>query len=157
MGAGRPRKPDALKEQAGTLQPSRRLEPSMKPATLDSIEMPPDDLPEIGKQEWYRVMNQLQPLKVLTAADLSILKSYCQQVATMEEAGRMLNTEGYTIIMHNKGGGVYPVKSPWVSIYNEASDRVLKLGQQFGFTPSSRTRIVVPSQAKKEDGFSDFE
>ncbi|MCC2547706.1 phage terminase small subunit P27 family [Hymenobacter sp. BT175] len=150
-------KPDALKAQKGTLRPSRKLEPSMKPAVLESFEMAPDDLPEKGQQEWNRVMQQLQPLKVLTPADLSILKSYCQHVATMDIASSKLRTEGYTTTITNKGGGSYETKSPWVGIYNEASDRAAKLGQQFGFTPSSRTRIVVPTPEKKEDGFSQFD
>lgn len=154
--AGRPPKPDAVKAQKGTLRPSRKLEPSMSPAVLESFEMAPADLPETGQQEWTRVMNQLQPLKVLTPADLSILKSYCRHVATMDKAAEKLDTEGHTILMTNKGGGSYEIKSPWVSIYNEASDRAAKLGAQFGFTPSSRTRIVVPSKDKPKDGFDAF-
>ncbi len=149
--AGRPRKPDELKELAGTLQRSRRLEPSVQLERLSSFEMPPTDLPEVGQQEWVRVMQQLQPLGVLTAVDLSLLKSYCQHVATMELAATELNRPGgYLTLMTNKGGGSYPIKSPWVGIYNEASDRAGKLGQQFGFTPSSRTRIVAPGKPEKE-------
>lgn len=147
--AGRPRKTDEEKALKGTLQPSRRLEPSVKLAKLTNFELPPADLPEVGKQEWQRVMQQLQPLGVLTAVDLSLLKSYCQHVATMETAANQLATEGYTTTMRNKGGGSYEIKSPWVTIYNEASDRASKLGQQFGFTPSSRTRIVAPTDTAK--------
>jgi P27 family predicted phage terminase small subunit len=148
--AGRPPKTDQEKALKGTLRPSRVLEPSVKLSKLTSFELPPADLPAIGKQEWQRVMQQLQPLGVLTAVDLSLLKSYCQHVATMELAAEELNKPGgYLTMMTNKGGGSYPIKSPWVGIYNEASDRANKLGQQFGFTPSSRTRIVAPTDKDK--------
>lgn len=128
----------------------------MKPTALLTFEMAPADLPETGQQEWNRVMQQLQPLGVLTPSDLSLLKSYCRHVAIMQEASDMLDTEGYVISV---GGAFGPkaAKNPWVVIYNDASDRAAKLGQQFGFTPSSRTRIVVPTPAKKADGFTDFE
>ncbi|MGY3091095.1 P27 family predicted phage terminase small subunit [Hymenobacter sp. UYAg731] len=156
--AGRPRKPDELKAQKGTLQPSRRLEPSVKLAKLESFELPPADLPEAGRAEWSRVMQQLQPLGVLTAVDLSLLKSYCRHIATMELAATKLDEPGgYTTTMQNKGGGSYEIKSPWVAIYNEASDRASKLGQQFGFTPSSRTRIVAPKQQPEADPWAELD
>jgi P27 family predicted phage terminase small subunit len=155
--AGRPRKPDEVKALKGTLQPSRRLEPSLKPSVLSSFEMAPEDLPEAGQREWNNVMQQLQPLKVLASTDLPLLKSYCQQVATMELAAKELNKEGgFITTITNKGGGSYDTKSPWVSIYNEASDRASKLGQQFGFTPSSRTRIVAPQADKPKDDWEDL-
>jgi P27 family predicted phage terminase small subunit len=148
--AGRPRKTDEEKALKGTLQPSRRLEPSVKLAKLTDFALPPAGLPEVGRQEWLRVMQLLQPLGVLTDVDLSLLKSYCQHVATMELAAEELNKPGgYLTMMTNKGGGSYPIKSPWVGIYNEASDRANKLGQQFGFTPSSRTKIVAPTDKDK--------
>jgi P27 family predicted phage terminase small subunit len=148
--AGRPPKPDQLKALTGTLRPSRKTPGAVRLEKLPSFELPPQELPDAGQQEWVRVMQQLHPLGVLTAVDLSLLKSYCQHVATMQHAAAELNAGGYTIIMHNKGGGIYPIKSPWVAIYNEASDRASKLGQQFGFTPSSRTRIVAPKKDKSE-------
>ncbi|MBG8552346.1 phage terminase small subunit P27 family [Hymenobacter sp. BT594] len=129
----------------------------MRLPKLDTIEMAPDDLPEIGQAEWYRVVKQLTPLGVLNGADLSLLKSYCHHVATMEAAAAQLKEGGYTTIMTNKGGGSYEIKSPWVTIYNEASDRAAKLGQQFGLTPSARTRISVPAKTEEEkDGWDEL-
>ena len=148
---GRPAKPDALKALQGTLRPSRQTPGAVALEKLPSFELPPDALPEVGQREWLRVMAQLHPLGIVAAVDLSLLQSYCQHVATMALATEELRA-GHTIMMHNKDGGVYPVKSPWVSIYNEASDRACKLGQQFGFTPSSRTRLTVkPPEAPEAD------
>lgn len=154
--AGRPTKPDAIKDLKGTLRPSRKLEPSLKPPVLSSFEMAPTDLPEAGQREWNNVMQQLQPLKVLASTDLPLLKSYCRHVATMELAAKKLDTEGFTTTITNKGGGSYETKSPWVSIYNEASDRASKLGQQFGFTPSSRTRVVAPAKETPKDEWEEL-
>ena len=151
--------PTALKKLKGTHRPSRDAANQMSLPKIESIEAAPSDLPVRARVEWYRVVNSLTPLGVLTVADLSLLKSYCQHVASMELAAEKLNQPGgYTTLMQNKGGGSYEMKSPWVTIYNEASDRAAKLGQQFGLTPSSRTRISAPAKPDKpEDPWQTFE
>lgn len=148
--AGRPRLPDELKAQKGTLQACRTLEPAVRFGKLDCFMLPPDDLPDVGKEEWIRVMQQLHPLGVLAAVDLSLLKSYCRHVATMEAAAKALDIEGHVIFVDG-AFGLKAAKNPWAAIYNEASDRASKLGQQFGFTPSSRTRIVAPAKQPEAD------
>lgn len=149
--------PTAVKKLKGTHRPGRDAPHAMTLPKLDTIQMAPEDLPEIGKQEWYRVVNELAPLGVLNGADLSLLKSYCQHVATMEAAAKALAAGGYTTTMTNKGGGSYAIKSPWVAIYNEASDRAARLGQQFGLTPSARTRISAPPPEKPKNEWEAFD
>ena len=152
---GRPRIPDELKAQKGTLQACRALEPAVRFGKLDSFVLPPKDLPSAGREEWNRVMGQLHPLGILTSVDLSLLKSYCHHVAAMEEAAAKLAEEGHVIFMDG-AFGPKPTKNPWAVVYNEASDRASKLGQQFGFTPSSRTRIVAPTKQPEADPWADM-
>lgn len=156
MPAGRPPKPKALKELQGTHRKGRDLPDEMNVQPLHTVPMPPADLPEPAHAVWYRVSSQLMAAKVLSVLDLEMLKAYCYQMYVMDLATEELKA-GYTIIMQNKGGGVYPVKSPWVAIYNDALSHAKNLAIQFGLTPSSRTKISS-GQLKKEsnnpyDGF----
>ena len=142
--------PTALKKLKGTHRPSRDAANQMSLPKIESIEAAPSDLPVRARVEWYRVVNSLTPLGVLTVADLSLLKSYCQHVATMELAAEKLKEEGHVVDVMG-AFGAKATKNPWVTIYNEASDRAAKLGQQFGLTPSSRTRISAPAPKEKEE------
>lgn len=148
--------PAEIKKKRGTHRPSRDAPDPMQAAPLTTIPTAPDDLPERGRQEWYRAAGQLAAFGILATVDLVLLHQYCRCVVTMEEAQHHLSTEGYTITMHNKGGGMYPVKSPWVSIYNEALTLTLKIAQQYGFTPSSRTKISAPKADQPEDPWQEL-
>lgn len=143
MPAGRPPKPKAIKELQGTHRKSRDLPDEMTVPALKSVPMPPEDLPQAAHSVWYRVAAELQALKVLSSLDLDMLKAYCYQVHLMDLALHHIETEGLTIIMQNKGGGIYPVKSPYIAIYNDALTQSRSLAIQFGLTPSSRTKIAT--------------
>jgi len=154
MPAGRPPKPKAIKELQGTHRKSRDIHNGMEVAPVSSVPMPPEELPVEVHPVWYRVASQLQALKVLSTLDIDMLKAYCYQLYVMDLAQEKLK-EGYTIMMENKGGGKYPVKSPWVSIYNEALAHAKNLAIQFGLTPSARTKISLgQTKEEKKNGFS---
>src|SRR5690349_21438389 len=136
---GPSKQPKALKELKGTHRPSRETPEAMELATMDSLPTAPDDLPEAGKQAWYRVVEQLQALKILTILDYDMLKSYCFQISVMEEAQSELEKPGGKI---QKMGASF-VKSPWVGIYNDAASQANRIAQQFGFTPAARTKISL--------------
>lgn len=148
------KQPKELKKLKGTHRKDKDLpgEISIKPLT--TIPPPPEDLPEKAQKTWYNVCSQLAALKILTSLDLDALKAYCFQIYTMDESIKVLKEEGFTVIMTNKGGGSYPVKSPYITIYNDALSHVNRIGQQFGFSPSSRTKISVGQiQEEKKNSF----
>lgn len=49
----------------------------------------------------------------------------------------------------------FPVQSPYVSIANVQSERMLRILAEFGMTPASRTRFTV-SKPDGEDAFAKF-
>jgi P27 family predicted phage terminase small subunit len=149
--------PKEVKKLRGTYQANKELPNQMEAAPLATLPAAPEHLPPAAQREWYKVASELENLKMLSILDIKMLEAYCYQVALVEEARHMLETEGKTIILQNKGGGMYPVKSPWITIHNEALSIALKLAQQYGLTPSARTRISM-GQVKEEkknpfDGF----
>lgn len=148
------KQPKELKKLKGTYRKYKDLPNEMSAAPLLTIPTPPNDLPAPTHDTWNKICAQLAVLKILTPLDLDAIKQYCFQKHMMDTAMEKLNTEGYTVIMTNKAGGSYPVKSPWVSIYNEAATQVNRIGQQFGMSPSARTKISVGQvKEEKKNGF----
>lgn len=149
MGKGRIPLPAEIKKLKGTNRKHRETPNAMAVSALEDIPMPPADLPEQAQKTWYSICSQLAALKVLSPLDLDALKAYCFQIYIMDQTMAEILDKGYTVIMTNATGGSYPVKSPAIAIYNEALTHANRIGQQFGFSPSSRTKISL-GQVKEE-------
>lgn len=143
------KQPKELKQVKGTHRKSRDLPDAMSVKPLTNVPMAPADLPEPAHKTWYSVCSQLLASQILSVLDLDALKAYCFQIWVMDEAMENLKSQGFTITITNKGGGSYETKSPYIAIYNDALAHVNRIGQQFGFSPSSRTKISL-GQAKPE-------
>jgi P27 family predicted phage terminase small subunit len=100
---------------------------------------------------------ELHAKGLLATVDLALLRAYCYQVALMLEAEEELEMNGKTETRHTANGS-HSVRSPWVAILADATEKVNKLGQQFGFSPASRTRISAPQKPESDDksGFAVF-
>jgi len=64
------------------------------------------------------------------------LAIFCQAWAGWLEANQALEKFGQ--VMNSPNG--YPVQSPFVSIAKNHAETMLKIAQQYGFTPASRGR-----------------
>jgi len=84
-------------------------------------------------------------MRVLTRIDGNALARYCQLWARWKKAE----------LFAQKHGEVYPLKDesgrtkclmpfPQVAIANKLAAQLTRLEQEFGMTPSARTRISVP-------------
>ncbi len=140
---GPPKQPTKLALAKGTHQASRRLLNEMDFQPLVKAPRAPKHFNKRAKKEWRNVCSNLVAIKMLYLVDIPQLQAYCFQVSIMEQAEIELSTTDYVVKETNKGGYEYKTKSKWMSIYNEALDRVNKLGREFGLTPSSRTRISM--------------
>lgn len=157
MAGGRPPKPKEIKQLKGTHRKGRDTPNEMSVEPLSTIPTAPHDLPEASQKTWYSVCSQLSALKILSSLDLDALKAYCFQVYVMDEAMERLTSEGFTTVITNKGGGSYETKSPYISIYNDALSQVNRIGQQFGFSPSSRTKISIgQTKGKSNNPYEEF-
>lgn len=136
--------PTKLAIAKGTHQASRRLPNEMDFQPLVKAPRAPKHLNKKAKKEWRIVCSNLIAIKMLYLVDLPQLQAYCFQVSILEDAQvKLSEADGYVVTETNKGGHEYQAKSKWMSIHNEALDRVNKLGREFGFSPSSRTRISM--------------
>jgi P27 family predicted phage terminase small subunit len=155
---GPPRKPTAQKKLEGTHRKDREAPNALTFDPLrDALDPPIDLKPEAARQCWATVARELNLKGMLTTVDLALLRAYCYHVALMLEAEQELEANGKTTTLTNKNGSSYLVKSPWIGILSDATEKVHKIGQQFGFSPASRTRISMPEEkGKQRSGFAAF-
>lgn len=114
-----------------------------KPTTLK----PPTFLDKVGKQEWNRVAPELAEFGLLTNSDQMALAIYCQAVSEFVAADAVIKKKGpdYT----SDKGNILP--RPQVAMRRSAAMRILKACQEFGMTPSARSRMVVNVKGKQKD------
>lgn len=134
---GRKPKPTALKLLEGN--PSRRALNRSEPKPPTSIPECPDWLEDEAKAEWVRVGEILGNMGVITEVDATAFAGYCQAYARWREAEEFLSQHG-SIIRTPNG---YLQQVPQVSIAQTNLKIMLKFCEQFGLTPSARSRITA--------------
>lgn len=146
MKPGRPPKPTSLKLVHGN--PGRR--PIEKGEAMPLVEVPdyPEHLTAEAKAEWDRITPLLLRYRLVTVIDTAALALYCQAYGRWKEA------ESKIAEMRGKGGdgllvkapSGYPIQNPYLAIANRAMEDCHKYLQQFGLSPSARTRVTVSLQ-----------
>ena len=133
-----------------THRPLPKNEP--KPDVPNKLPNAPKTLDAVGKKEWRRVGRELHKLGVLTELDLTAFEAYCATYSTWQEATERIQKTGVLI----KAPSGYPIVSPYVSIANKAMIEMRKWLVEFGMTPSSRARVVVPNEKKESDPLEQY-
>lgn len=136
---GRKPKPTTLKLLTGN--PGKRRLNDREPNSPAGIPICPDWLDDEAKAEWGRVTQELDAMGVLTLADRSALSAYCKAWSRWVEAEEQVRKFGMIVKSPEKG---FPMKSPYLSVADQALEAMRKLLVEFGLTPSSRSRLRLP-------------
>ncbi len=104
----------------------------------------PDWLDEDAKQLWAETAPLLVQMRILTKADRQALARYCQTWSRWRKAEMFLQKYGESYPLKDDEGKV-KCFMPWpqVSSANKLAGTLARLEQEFGLTPSARTRIDV--------------
>lgn len=105
----------------------------------------PNWLDEEANSAWQQLLPLLTAMNVLSKIDGNALARYCQLWARWKKAELFIQ----------KNGDVYPIKDdagkikclqqfPQVAIAHKLAALLGRLEQEFGLTPSARTRITLP-------------
>lgn len=143
--------PSPILKLRGTFRKDRNRS---EPQPEQSAPPCPEYLEEPAKAVWNELLPQLQATGVLSRIDANALARYCTYFARWRKAEAFLA----------KNGDVYPLKDgngkvkclqpfPQVSIASKLGALLTRLEQEFGLTPSSRTRIqsALPAPTSDED------
>lgn len=134
---GRKPKPTALKELEGN--PGGRPLNKKEPKPNRKAPRCPSWLEEEAKREWKRMGKILEQMGILTEMDMTAFAGYCQAYARWKEAEEFITQHG-TMIRTPNG---YLQQVPQVSIAQTNLKIMLKFCEQFGLTPSARSRIIA--------------
>lgn len=130
--AGRRPTPEALKQLAGN--PGKR--PARKVIRPQGLATCPTWLDKTAREEWKRLASQLELLGLLSSIDQGAFAGYCNAYSMWVRANRVLQRKGFT---YDHNGLVK--KRPEVGISEAALREMRKYAQEFGMTPSSRSKV----------------
>ncbi len=134
---GRKPTPTAVKELEGN--PGKRPLNAKEPKPAKKAPSCPKWLEPEAKKEWRRLSKQLEQLGVLTELDMASFAAYCQAYARYKEAEEFITQHG-SIVKTPSG---YWQQVPQVAQAQTYSKIMLRLAEQFGLTPSARSRIIA--------------
>lgn len=142
---GRKPKPTAIKVLEGN--PGKRNLNLREPKPEKKAPRCPNWLEPEAKKEWRRMIKQLEKLGVLTEVDMAAFAGYCQAYSRWKEAEEFITKHG-TIVKTPSG---YWQQVPQVSIAQSYLKIMSRFCEQFGLTPSARSRIVADSPSETND------
>ena len=111
----------------------------------------PEWLNAEAKAEWARLVPDLETMGLLSRLDRPALAAYCQAWSRWVQAEAQVAKYGTIVKSPVKG---FPMKSPYLTVADQALETMRKLMVEFGLTPSSRSRIRV---LRDGDGADDLD
>ena len=148
---GRKPKPTLMRELEGN--PGKRPINDREPRAPAGIPDCPDFLDDEAKAEWFRIVPVLMEMGLLSRADRSALAAYCMAYSRWVRAEGLVRKFGEIVKSPEKG---FPMKSPYLTVADQALETMRKLMVEFGLTPSSRSRIRVPDHGDAASEFEQF-
>jgi P27 family predicted phage terminase small subunit len=152
----RPRKPTKLKKLEGNRgkRPLNENEPEPQGKTT-----PPKWLNRHAKNEWKRIVPELEALGLATKVDRASLAAYCQVYGRWVEVENKINeltskaTESggdasNAYLLKTQAGNV--IISPLLSVANRCLEQMHTFANEFGLSPVSRSRITATAKPKEE-------
>jgi P27 family predicted phage terminase small subunit len=142
---GRKPKPTAIKELEGN--PGKRKLNKHEPKPIKRAPPCPKWLTDDAKKEWRRLSKQMEQMGILTQVDMTAFAGYCQAYARWKEAEEFISKHGAIV----KTPSGYWQQVPQVSIAQTYLRLMNRFCEQFGLTPSSRSRIIAESPNPDDD------
>jgi P27 family predicted phage terminase small subunit len=140
---GRKPKPTLTRKLDGN--PGKRKINDREPVPPAGVPECPDHLDDEVRAEWFRTAAVLHEMGLLTKADRAALAAYCTVYSRWVHAEAQVKKFGSIVKSPEKG---FPMKSPYLTIADQALEAMRKLMVEFGLTPSSRSRIRVPDDGE---------
>lgn len=106
----------------------------------------PKGMDKVASQHWDYLVELLVPLRLLTRIDGPKLEMLCTAHMFMERAKKKIKN---TMVKSVSGGSEHV--SAWNRIYKEHRADYDKISEQFGMSPTSRTRMRIPLPKVKQD------
>ncbi len=142
---GPPPQPTRLRVLKGN--PGKRPFNSTEPQLPCKTPSCPRWLGPEARKVWRRVVTFLRAARILTQIDADALTAYCQTYARWQKLESFLDQHGEVFPIRDERGNVrYMQQFPQVAIARNLLQILRSYQQEFGMTPSARTRVhVIPA------------
>lgn len=112
------------------------------------VPIAPDWIDEEAREEYDRITEILLASgDGLALVDMSALAGYAQAYSDVKRLTAIVRLEGETL-MSDKGNAYL---NPTMTALSMAHTRLLKYTSKLGFSPSDRSHITVPTNAKRKE------
>jgi P27 family predicted phage terminase small subunit len=154
--SGPPKRPLELVRLEGN--PGKRRLPKPENDVKDTSGIPdcPTWLDAAARAEWTRVVPLLDAMGLVGKVDRAALTGYCVAYSRFTQAEQILGRRGLTMEMVTKGGGLYEMQRPEVTIAQKYLAIVKAFCAEYGMTASARARMSIDGDKEKDD-FSDLD
>ena len=144
--SGRKPKPTAVLKLQGNFRADRHQDGEPEPPL--AIPEPPKSLKGEALAEWDRITKLLADAHCIAELDRSALAAYCTEWARYVNANNKLRLAN-TLLAESTKGTKMP--HPLLRVSDRALANMLRICQEFGLTPASRTRLNINAGAADED------
>ena len=128
-------KPTALRLLHG--EHNKRRINTAEPIPRDVLPVCPDEVADDVREVWEYTIRELVAMKTVASADRDALLCYCEAVVNHRKASAYLADS--SVLVTGLHGTL--VRNPAIAVQRDAADLIRKLAQEFGLTPSGRSRI----------------
>ncbi len=106
----------------------------------------PDTLDEVGRAKWVDLCDTLESFGLLSRVAHHSLELYCHTYANYLTALQACNRYGY--VFAERGDSKTDLRrNPYALEMHQARKELMNLQAEWGLTPSSAARLVVPGDA----------
>ena len=144
---GRAPKPTALRLLDGG-HPERINQ--HEPAPSPGSPLPPEEMSGAARRVWDYTLAELDVMGVASPADRDSLACYCEAVVNHRKSSALLAKSDVLV----RGVLGNPVRNPALAVQRDSAELIRKFAQEFGLTPSARSRIEVRAGAVEVNPFA---
>lgn len=150
---GRPKLPDQVKSNRGTLRPCRAQGAVATEVSLLDVQAPAH-LKGEAKKVYELKVRQCFAMGILAEIDTDALALYAWEYAELIALQRRLKSEDYVVEESTKNGTTTKI-NPLAKIVQAKLATVNAIGSQFGWSPVSRMRLqAIAKEDEKKDDFN---
>lgn len=146
--------PTNVKKLRGTHRADRGVADEVEHAALNNYPAPPDNLTDQAKKQWYVILSAADNMGYLSAIALPQLERYITLWEAYFDAWDHCHDKGGKLKLVMKAGQAYR-RNPYYDIMMGVSVEMRQIEVQWGWTPSSQTKVA--SRRDDEEEFDEFD
>jgi P27 family predicted phage terminase small subunit len=153
---GPPPEPSILRYIRGNPSHSSLNSGEPTPDLVASDIQPPEWLDGVALKKWHTVVPILSDMRVMTVADVETIARYCALWEQWKKNYDAVKAGLDVLRFKDQNGDIKHIQvSPYASQMTKLAKDLLRIEQEFGLTPSSRSQVTIHAD-KHDDPFSAF-